>query len=79
LPGIDPRDDIGRIEQTSGVERAIDRNHQIELDLRSVTRHFTEQVLADAMLGTERATHSAPTASASAVLRGRTTHIASPL
>jgi len=49
------RDDFGRIEQASRVERLFDRAHQGKFDLRFVLPHFRDQILADSVLGAEGA------------------------
>ena len=49
------RDDFGRIEQASRIERVLDRAHQGKLHLRFVLPHFCDQILADPMLGAEGA------------------------
>src|ERR1017187_1020786 len=49
------REDFGRIEQASRVERMLDRVHQGKFDLRFVLPHFCDEILADAVLGAEGA------------------------
>ena len=49
------RDDFGRIEQASRVERLFDRAHQGKFDLRFVLPHLRDKILADAVLGAEGA------------------------
>ena len=48
-------DDLARIHQIVGIERALDRAHDVELDLAAVVLEVLDLEAADAVLGGDRA------------------------